>query len=64
MADAEQEQECRREKLIAVNSLFRRANSLFGQKNSLFWEEQGIGRKLLNALGDRLPNPSQEAGIV
>ena len=64
MADAGQEHECRPEKPIAADSLFRRANSLFGQKNSLFWEEQGFGCKLLNPLGDRLPKPPQGAEIV
>src|SRR5216683_2937515 len=45
-------------------SLFGETNSLFGQKNSLLSEEQGIGCKLLNPLGDRLPKPPSEAGIV
>src|SRR5712691_11869429 len=36
---------------------------LFGQKDSLFPEEQGIGYKLLNRFGFRLPNPPREAGI-
>jgi hypothetical protein len=45
------------------NSLFRRMNSLFGQQDSLFPEEQGIGCKPLNALGDRLPKLPREAGI-
>ncbi len=47
-----------------ANSLFRRMNSLFSQKKSLISEEQGIGCKLLNPLGDRLPKPPKEAGIV
>jgi hypothetical protein len=47
-----------------MNTLFRRMNTLFGEKISLFSEEQGIGCKLLNPLGDRLPKPPKEAGIV
>src|SRR5882762_4659842 len=47
----------------SADSLFGRANSLFGQKTSLFPEEQGIGCKLLNPLGDGLPPPPQEAEI-
>ena len=39
-------------------------NSLFWQKDSLLSEEQGIGCKPLNQLGDRLPKPPKEAGIV
>jgi hypothetical protein len=46
-----------------ANSLPGWTNSLFGPKHSLFSEEQGIGCKLLNPLGDRLPKPLQEAGI-
>ena len=41
---------------------FHPANSLFGETNSLFG--LGIGCKLLNPLGDRLPKPPNEAGIV
>ena len=40
------------------------ANSLFGKKDSLFSAEQGIGRKLLNRLGDQLPRWAKEAGSV
>ena len=47
----------------SADSLFGRANSLFGQKTSLFPEEQGIGCKLLNPLGDGLLQPLQEAEI-
>jgi hypothetical protein len=32
-------------------------HSLFGTKDSLFPQEQGIGCKLLNALGNLLPKP-------
>ncbi len=39
-------------------------NSLFDRKNSLFSAEQGIGRKLLNLLGDRLSKRAKAAGIV
>jgi adenine-specific DNA-methyltransferase len=35
------------------NSLFRTMNSLLRQRYSLFSQEQGIGYKLLNPLGDR-----------
>jgi hypothetical protein len=42
----------------------RRQKSLFGKKNSLFSQEKGIGRKLLNPLGDRLRKPRKEARIV
>jgi hypothetical protein len=48
---------------LPANSLLGRTNSLFWQKISLFSEEQGIGRKLLNSLGDRLQKPRQVGGI-
>jgi len=38
-------------------------HSLIRQRNSLFPQEQGIGYKWLNPLGDGLPKPPQEAGI-
>ncbi len=46
-----------------ANSLFRRKLPCSDNKNSLFSEEQGKRCKPLNPLGDRLPKPSQEAGI-
>jgi len=38
-------------------------HSLLWQKKSLFRQEQGIGCRLLNPLGERLPKPPQGAGI-
>jgi hypothetical protein len=40
------------------------ANSLFGKKDSLFSAEQGIGRKLLNLLGDQPLRRAKQAGSV
>ena len=57
---------CRPEKPITVNSLIRQPDSLFTHQEILFPEEQGISCKLLNPLGDRLPNEAKgpESGEI